>query len=127
MMSLSVGMYILIGSALLAVLGLLLLLNHGKIVTIIFGILFLAGGLGGVKVGYDLDQTTEAEYTVTEITAVTARDTGNQYRVTLKNSAGVESWIYVQEDNLYRFPKEETITITKAEIKRYSSQGESET
>ena len=122
MASLSMGMWILIGSALVAALGLLLLLNHGRIATIIFGVLFLLAGLSGVKVGYDLDQTTEVEYTVTEITAVTARDNNNNYRVTLKNSAGVETWIYVKDDNLYRFPKDETITITKEQVKRYSIQ-----
>ena len=122
MASLSMGMWILIGSALIAVLGLLLLLNHGRIATIIFGVLFLVAGLSGVKVGYDLDQTTEVEYTVTEITAVTARDNNNNYRITLKNSAGVETWIYVNDDNLYRFPKDETITITKEQVKRYSIQ-----
>ena len=122
MASLSMGMWILIGSALIAVLGLLLLLNHGRIATIIFGVLFLVAGLSGVKVGYDLDQTTEVEYTVTEITAVTARHNNNNYRITLKNSAGVETWIYVNDDNLYRFPKDETITITKEQVKRYSIQ-----
>ncbi len=122
MASLSMGMWILIGSALFAVLGLLLLLNHGKTVTIIFGVLLLVGGLCGAKVGYDLDQTTEVEYVVTDITAVTARDNDNNYRITLKNSAGVETWIYVKEDNLYRFPKDETIKITKEQVKRYSIQ-----
>ncbi|MBR1529777.1 MAG: hypothetical protein IJ642_10815 [Oscillospiraceae bacterium] len=122
MATLSMGMWILIGSGLVAALGLLLLLNHGKIATIIFGVLFLVGGLCGAKVGYDLDQSTETEYTVTEITAVTARDNNNNYRVTLKNSAGVETWIYVNDDNLYRFPKDETITITKEQVKRYSIQ-----
>jgi len=121
-MTLSTGMWVLIGGALVAVLGLLLLLNHGRIATIIFGILFLVAGLCAAKVGYDLDQTTQEEYTVTEITAVTARDTNNNYRVTLKNEAGVETWIYVNDDNLYRFPLDETITITKEQIKRYSIQ-----
>ena len=124
-MSLSLGMWILIGGGLGAVLGLLMLLNHGKISTIIIGILLLVAGLSAAKIGYDLDQTTEVEYTVTEVTAVTARDNNNNYRITLKNSAGVETWIYVTEDNLYRFPKDETITITKEMVKRYSDQNPS--
>ena len=53
---------------------------------------------------------------------VTAKDTNNTYRITLKNASGVETWIYVPEDNLYRFPKDETITVTKELVKRYSEQ-----
>ncbi len=120
-MTLSMGMWILIGGGLLAALGLLMLLNHGKISTIIIGILLLVIGLSGAKVGYDLDQTTEVEYTVTEITAVTERDSNNNYRVTLKDSAGIETWIYVNQDNLFRFPQDETIKITKAQVKQYSN------
>lgn len=122
MASLSMGMWVLIIGALVAVLGLLLLLNHGKTATIIFGVLFLLAGLCATKVGYDMDQTTEVEYTITEITAVTERDNNNNYRITLKNSAGVETWIYVNDDNLSRFPKDETIKITKEQVKRYSIQ-----
>ncbi|MBE6875254.1 MAG: hypothetical protein E7496_00745 [Ruminococcus sp.] len=124
-MSLNLGIWVLIGGGLAAVLGLLMLLNHGKISTIIIGILLLVAGLSAAKIGYDLDQTTEVEYTVTEVTAVTARDNNNNYRITLKNNAGVETWIYVTEDNLYRFPKDETITITKEMVKRYSNQNPS--
>ncbi len=122
MASLSLGMWVLIGGGLLAALGLLMLLNHGKIATIIIGILLLVGGLSAAKIGYDLDQTTEVEYTVTEITAVSARDTGNNYRVTLKNNSGVETWIYVPEENIILFPKDATVTMTKEQVKRYSEQ-----
>ncbi|MDE6005088.1 MAG: hypothetical protein K2G88_06850 [Oscillospiraceae bacterium] len=122
-MEFTMGMYILIAGGLFAVLGFLLLCNHGKIATIIFGVLFLVAGLCGVKFGYDLDQSTESQYTVSEITAVTARDNNNNnYRVTLKNSAGVETWIYVNDDNLSKFPKNEVIIMTKKDVKKYSSQ-----
>ncbi|MBR0484146.1 MAG: hypothetical protein IJJ69_05105 [Oscillospiraceae bacterium] len=121
-LNLSFGMWVLIGGGLAAALGLLMLLNHGKISTIVIGILLLVGGLSATKIGYDLDQTTEVEYTVTEITAVSTKDTNGTYRITLKNSSGVETWIYVPEDNLYRFPKDETITITKEMVKKYSEQ-----
>lgn len=121
-MALTTGLYLLIGGALVAILGFLLLCNHGKVLTIIFGVLFLVVGLCGVKFGYDLDQSTETVYTVTEITAVTARDANNNYRISIKNSAGVETWIYVTEDNLFRFPKDEEITMTKKEVKQYSKQ-----
>lgn len=121
-MTLSLGMWILIGGGLAALLGVLMLLNHGKIATIIIGILLLVAGLSAAKVGYDMDQMTEVEYTVTEITAVSVREDDNNFRVTLKNSAGVETWIYVPEANLYLFPKDETITITKEQVKRYSKQ-----
>ena len=121
-MEFTMGMYILIAGGLFAVLGFLLLCNHGKIATIIFGVLFLVAGLCGVKFGYDLDQSTESQYTVSEITAVTARDNNNNYRVTLRNSAGVETWIYVNDDNLSKFPKNEVIIMTKKDVKKYSSQ-----
>ncbi|MDE6088986.1 MAG: hypothetical protein K2G25_11475 [Oscillospiraceae bacterium] len=121
-MALTTGMYLLIGGALVAVLGFLLLCNHGKVLTIIFGMLFLVAGLCGVKFGYDLDQSTETVYTVKEITAVTARDSNNNYRISIKNQSGVETWIYVTEDNLFRFPKDEEITMTKKEVKQYSRQ-----
>ena len=119
-MSLSVGMWVLIGGGLATLLGIIMLLNRGKISTIIIGILLLVCGLSAAKVGYDLDQSTEVEYTVTEITAVTERDENNTYRITLKDSTGVETWIYVKQDNLFRFPKDETIKITKEKVKEYS-------
>ena len=120
-MGLSLGMWILIGGGLGTLLGLLMLLNHGKISTIIVGILLLVAGLSAAKIGYDLDQSTEVEYTVTEITAVTARDNNNNYRVTIKDDAGVETWIYVNQDNIFRFPKDEKVTMTKAQVKQYSN------
>jgi len=121
-MGLSVGMWVLIGGGLVALLGLLMLFNHGKISTIIIGILMLVCGLSAVKVGYDMDQSTEVEYTVVEITPVTERDSNNNYRVTIKDDAGVETWIYVNQDNIFRFPKDEKVTMTKAQVKQYSNQ-----
>ncbi|MDE6731078.1 MAG: hypothetical protein K2J71_09930 [Oscillospiraceae bacterium] len=121
-MALTTGMYLLIGGALVAILGFLLLCNHGKVLTIILGVLFLVAGLCGVKFGYDLDQSTETVYTVTEVTAVTARDNNNNYRISIKNQSGVETWIYVTEENLFRFPKDQEITMTKKEVKKYSKQ-----
>ncbi len=120
-MGLSVGMWILIGGGLGTLLGLLMLLNHGKISTIIIGILLLVCGLSAAKIGYDLDQSTEVEYTVVEITPVTERDSNNNYRVTIKDNSGVETWIYVNEDNIFRFPKDEKITMTKHQVKEYSN------
>ncbi len=121
-MTISTGMIVLIIGVLVAILGLLLLLGHGTTGKIIAGILLLVIGLSGAKVGYDLDQSTETEYTVTEITAVTARDNNNNYRITIKDVNGVETWIYVNDDNLFRFPKDKTVTMTKAEVKKYSQQ-----
>ena len=120
-MGLSVGMWILIGGGLGTLLGLLMLLNHGKISTIIIGILLLVCGLSAAKIGYDLDQSAEVEYTVVEITPVTERDSNNNYRVTIKDNSGVETWIYVNEDNIFRFPKDEKITMTKHQVKEYSN------
>lgn len=113
------GMLLLIAGILFTILGLLLLFNHGKLITIIFGILFLLIGLGGAKFGYDLDQDVTVEYTVTEITAVTARDDNDNYRITIKDSSGVETWLYITTDDLSRFPQGETIVITKGELKKY--------
>ena len=120
-MGLSVGMWILIGGGLGTLLGILMLFNHGKISTIIIGILLLVFGLSAAKIGYDLDQSTEVEYTVMEITPVTERDSNNNYRVTIKDDSGVETWIYVNQDNIFRFPKDEKVTMTKAQVKEYSN------
>ena len=121
-MNLTLGMWVLIGGGLAALLGVLFLVTGGRMGKIIAGILLLVIGGSAAKIGYDLDQSTEVEYTVTEITAVTERDSDNNYRVTIKDASGVETWIYVPESNLYRFPKDETIKITKAQVKEYSNQ-----
>jgi len=121
-MNLTLGMWVLIGGGLAALLGVLFLVTGGRMGKIIAGILLLVIGGSAAKIGYDLDQSTEVEYTVMEITAVTERDSDNNYRVTIKDASGVETWIYVPESNLYRFPKDETIKITKAQVKEYSNQ-----
>ncbi len=120
-MSFSIGMWILIGGGLGTLLGVLMLLNHGKISTIIIGILLLVCGLSAAKIGYDLDQSTEVTYTVMEITPVTERSGNNNYRVTIKDDSGVETWIYVNEDNIFRFPKDQKVTMTKRQVKEYSN------
>lgn len=119
-MSLGIGM--MIGGGLFALLGVLLLFNHNGIGKIIGGIVMAVVGLGCLGVGYSLDQKTEITYTVTEITAVSARDDNNEYRLTLKPENGAETWIYVNDNQLILFPKGEQVTLTKREVKAYREQ-----
>ncbi len=111
----SIGIGIMIIGGLVAVLGLLLLKGGGG--KTIAGIIIAVVGLAGLGVGYTMDQRTEVTYTVTEITAVSSRDTDNNYRVTLKAENGSETWIYVTDDQLISFPKDKQVTMTKSRLK----------
>lgn len=118
----SIGIGMMIGGALIAVLGLLLLFNHSGTAKIVTGLLLACVGLGCLGIGYTLDQKTEVTYTVVEITDVSVRDDNKQYRVTLKGANGTETWIYVNDNQLYRFPKEESVTLLKSELKSFRDQ-----
>lgn len=118
----NMGIGIMIAGGLIAVFGLLLLFNHSGNAKIILGIVLAAAGLGGVGVGYTMDQKTEVTYTVVEITDVSVRDDNKQYRVTLKSEKGTDTWIYVNSNLLYKFPKGEAVTMRKRELKAYSQQ-----
>ncbi len=118
----SLGIGIMIAGGLVAVLGLLLLFNRSGTGMLILGIVLAAVGLGGVGVGYTMDQQREVTYTVVEITDVSVRDDNKQYRVTLKSESGTETWIYVNDNQLMNFPKDSQITMQKRELKTYKEQ-----
>ena len=116
------GVSVMVLGGLVALIGVLLLINHSGGAKVIGGIVLAALGLAGVGVGYTLDQHVEVTYTVKEITEVSARDTNQVYRVTLKPESGAETWIYVNDSQLYTFPKGEEVTLTKSQVKMYKEQ-----
>ena len=117
-----IGIGVMVIGGLVALLGVLLLINHNGGAKIIIGIVMAAAGLAGVGVGYTLDQRVEVTYTVHEITQISARDTDNEYRVTLRSESGTETWIYVNDNQLYLFPKDEQVTMSKSSLKAYRDQ-----
>ncbi|MBQ8928606.1 MAG: hypothetical protein IJ055_10100 [Oscillospiraceae bacterium] len=116
-MQFTLGIGIMIAGGLLALLGALLLFNHNGVAKIVLGILLAVTGVGGLVVGYSLDQFSETEYTVSDIQELTARDTNQYYRVTLKYDGG-ETWVYADSDQIFRFEKDSTIVLKKSELKR---------
>ena len=113
-MSLSLGM--MIGGALVAVFGIILLLTRMGAVKLLGGIVLAVIGLGSVGVGYTLDQFSMVTYSVVEAAPVTARDNEDQYRVTLRNEEGVESWIYVNDNQLMKFKVGDKVTMQKSQV-----------
>ena len=120
-----IGIGVMVIGGLFALLGVMLLLNHNGGAKIIIGIVMAAIGLGGVGVGYTLDQRVEVTYTVEEITDVSVREDNKQYRITLKSDGGTETWIYVSDNQLFKFPQDEKVTLTKQELKGYRDQADS--
>lgn len=118
----SLGIGLMIGGGLLALLGVLLLFNHNGTAKIVVGIILACVGLGALGVGYTMDQKTEVTYTVVSITAISAREENNSYRVTLKAEGGAETWVYVNDNQLYIFPEGEQVTMTKSMLKTYREQ-----
>ena len=121
-MQFTMGIGIMIAGGLLAVLGALLLFNHNGVAKIVLGIILAVTGVGGAVVGYSLDQFSETEYTVTEIQELTARDTNQYYRVTLKYDGG-ETWVYANSDQIFRFQQGSKIVLKKNELKRLREEG----
>lgn len=117
-----IGIGVMVIGGLVALLGVLLLINHNGGAKIIIGIVLAALGLGGVGIGYTLDQRVEVTYTVAGITQISARDENNEYRVTLKSESGTETWIYVNDNQLYAFPNGEQVTLSKSQVKAYRDQ-----
>ncbi len=114
-MTLSLGL--MIGGALVAVLGIILLLTRMGSFKILFGIVLAVVGLGAVGVGYTLDQFTEVTYSVVEAIPVSVRDDENQYRVTLKDENGIDTWIYVQGEQLGNYQKGNKVTMLKSQVR----------
>ena len=116
------GIAVMVLGGLVALIGVLLLVNHSGGAKVIGGIVLAALGLAGVGVGYTLDQHVEVTYTVSEITEVSARDTNQVYRVTLKSEAGTDTWIYLNDNQIAAFPEGEQVTLKKSQVKMYKDQ-----
>ena len=121
-----IGIGVMVIGGLFALLGVMLLINHNGGAKIIIGIIMAALGLAGVGIGYTLDQRVEVTYTVTEITDISVREDNKQYRVTLKSEGGTDTWIYVNDNQLLKFPKGEKVTLKKQELKVYRDQKSAE-
>ena len=116
------GIGVMVIGGLFALLGVLLMINHNGGAKIIIGLVMAAVGLGGVGVGYTLDQKVEVTYTVSKVQEVSARDTNNEYRVTLHPESGADTWIYVNDNQLMKFQEGKQITMTKREVKMLKEQ-----
>ena len=116
-LTVSLGLLIMILGGLIAVIGALIAIGRRGAGAMIVGIVLAALGLGGVGIGYTFDQQTEVTYLVQNIEPMTARDNNQNYRVQLQSESGVDTWIYIKEDQLFRFTKGEEVTMRKSEIK----------
>ncbi|MBR7038300.1 MAG: hypothetical protein IKI21_03520 [Oscillospiraceae bacterium] len=116
-LTVSLGLLIMILGGLIAVVGALIAIGRRGAGAMIVGIVLAALGLGGVGIGYTFDQQSEVTYTVQDVQPMTARDNNQNYRVQLQSESGVDTWIYIKEDQLYRFTKGEEVTMRKSEIK----------
>ena len=120
-MSLSLGL--MIGGALVAVLGAILTFTKMGSFKILFGIVLAVIGLGALGVGYTLDQFTDVTYSVVSAVPVSARDDEACYRVTLREqSSGIETWVYVRNDQLISYPNGGTVTMKKSQMKALRDQ-----
>ncbi|MBR3629503.1 MAG: hypothetical protein IKN55_03415 [Oscillospiraceae bacterium] len=114
-MSLSLGL--MIGGALVAVLGGILVFTKLGSVKILFGIVLAVFGLGAIGVGYTLDQFKEVTYSVVEANPVSPRDDEDQYRVTLRDDKGISTWIYVNQSQLDNYQSGTAVTMKKSQLR----------
>jgi hypothetical protein len=114
------GICIMVAGGLVALIGILLLVNHGTPAKVIIGVVLGALGLGAVGVGYTLDQSIEVNYTVSGIMKLSDRGDGtDEYRVTLKDEKGTSTWIYLNDSTIAAFPEGKEVTMTKRQVKMY--------
>lgn len=117
------GIGVMVLGGLVALIGVLFLVNHGNGIKVIVGIVLAAAGLGGVGVGYTLDQGVEKTYTVAGVMQLSDRGDGtDQYRITLKSDGGTDTWIYVNDNQAAAFPAGAQITMTKRQLNMYRDQ-----
>lgn len=117
------GIGIMVLGGLVALIGVLLLVNHGNGVKVIIGIVLAAAGLGGVGIGYTIDQGVENTYTVVGTMQLSDRGDGNdQYRITLKSENGTETWIYVNDNQKAAFASGAQVTMSKRQLNMYRDQ-----
>ena len=114
------GICVMVAGGLVALIGILLLVNHGTPAKVIIGVVLGALGLGAVGVGYTLDQSLEVTYTVSDVMQLTDRDNGsNDYRVTLVDDKGISTWIYLDDSTIAAFPKGKEVVMTKRQVNMY--------
>ncbi len=118
----SLGILLMVLGGLIAVIGVLLAINHAGFGKMIAGVFLAVLGLAFLGVGYTLDQMVEVEYTVSDVTDVSVRDTNRVYRVTLKADGGVDTIVYVNDAQIFRFNKGETVSMQKKEVKALRDQ-----
>ena len=100
------GICIMVVGGLFALIGILLLVNHGTPAKVIIGVVLGALGLGAVGVGYTMDQSLEVTYTVSGIMQLSDRGDGtDEYRVTLTDEKGTSTWIYLNDSTIMAFPQ----------------------
>ena len=113
-MALSLGL--MIGGALAAVLGVILLLTRMGTVKLLGGLVLAVVGLGAVGVGYTLDRHSMETYSVVEAIQISTRDDENYYRVTLKSENGVDTWIYVNGNQVMNYQVGNKVTLQKSRL-----------
>lgn len=108
------------GGAIVAILGLLNVINFSKMSTVKFIIcaILVVGGAACCMVGHTQRQNIKVSYEVVE--NITTNNDGTAFRVTLK--AGANSTIlYLDKDEAAKFVKGQTVELTKKEIKELSN------
>ena len=119
-MDFTIGTAVMAGGSFDFVFGVIFTRHSNGFGKMILGIVIAAAGAGVGGIGYTIDQRTEMEYTVVEITAVTARDSNdNTYRVELSYGDGAETFIYIDQKYASKFAKGNTITMMKKDLKIY--------
>ncbi|MEE5992682.1 MAG: hypothetical protein V3G42_05510 [Oscillospiraceae bacterium] len=118
-MDFTIGTAVMLVGILIFVLGVVFARHSNGFGKLILGIVIAAAGAGVGGIGYTMDQRTEMEYTVVEVTAVTAKDNDNTFRVQLSYGDGAETIIYVDEKYMDKFEKGNTITMMKKDLKLY--------
>lgn len=98
-------------------LGVFKVYGRHTILSVLMGIVFLISGLVTLFLGYDTDKHKVREYTVTEVQS-TSTD-GSSYRVSIQENNGTSMWIYVSGDNMDKFQKDSTFSMTKDELSKY--------
>lgn len=118
-MNFTLGLGVMIVGILVFIFGVLFTRHSNGFGKMLLGIVIAAAGAGVGGIGYTMDQRTEVEYTVVEVTAVTDRAEGNTYRVELSYGDGAETVIYIDQKYSSKFAKGNKITMMKKDLKIY--------
>jgi len=114
----STSLLMLIGGAVVAFIG-LGVLSRKSVVSVMIGIVLLFTGGGCAFMGWDGMQREPKDYIVNEITDV-SNSADAKKRVSLTPAGGgAPTWIYVSPDEMYKFEKGSTVTLTKTELDKY--------